>query len=334
MARLLKPILLSSLLLAFQNAHASTQPTTFLGPSLRASYTDVYNEVGAASILGEAGVRSYRIGGTLGFQFWHFHRVKLSVEYLTQNIAYHFFAGDTTQWLSQGAIGGTYQYHLIGLIADPVFELNAYYSHGPNKTLDTRFGSFTQSGVPIFYFDQRRIAGSHDGSASPGVRLTMWRGGRVGLDLNYDNINYNKKSPPTQNQRGFGGTISIKQIVTDVINFGVLVGIRNPFNDYQANLNFANLDFYGRWTVGVMGEYLAGKNTLPNTYNAGLTANYSLDQRCRSLETERNAAKRFIDYKQQAPVKLTHDDFAAWTTDPAVHLPQVLAVPDENLLEL
>ena len=62
-------VVLSSVLLLSQ-AYATTipntdDPTTFLGPTLRGSFTSSIGNQSAYSIAGEAGVKSARIGGTV-----------------------------------------------------------------------------------------------------------------------------------------------------------------------------------------------------------------------------------------------------------------------------
>jgi hypothetical protein len=67
---------------------------------------------------------------------------------------------------------------------------------------------------------------------------------------------------------------------------------------------------------------------LPDTYNVGLSANYSFDQRC-GVAVPRN----FKDgnFKDQVTMQPITDNLLAWTTAPAVYMPQVLAIVDPNV---
>src|SRR5688572_5726153 len=69
-------------------------PTTFLGPTLKASYTRNINNSSAYSLLGEAGFKNFRLGGTLAWRLDVDHRLKLSAEWLEQEITYAFFSGN------------------------------------------------------------------------------------------------------------------------------------------------------------------------------------------------------------------------------------------------
>ena len=124
--------------------------------------------------------------------------------------------------------------------------------------------------------------------------------------------------------------MTFNQIVTQDVSFGLLAGFRQPFNNYGADVKFANVPYFGRWVLGLDGDYVSGKNTLPNTWNVGLSANYAFDNRVEPAPVYKDAGN-FKDrgYKDQMqPVK---DDLIPYTADPAVYMPQVLAVPDERV---
>lgn len=108
-------LLLSINTAAYASIPNNDDPTTFLGPIVRAGYTSPLTNTTAYSVAGEAGIKNLRIGGTVGWQIMNNQRLKLSAEYLTQNITYPFFSGDTDQWVQQGAIGADYQYNILAI---------------------------------------------------------------------------------------------------------------------------------------------------------------------------------------------------------------------------
>ena len=75
--------------------------------------------------------------------------------------------------------------------------------------------------------------------------------------------------------------------------------------------------------LGLDGDYISGKNTLPSTYNIGISFNYFADDCVASQQTE--------NYKGEVTTVPVKDDFLTWTADPMI-MPQVLAVPDEGLV--
>ena len=166
---------------------------------------------------------------------------------------------------------------------NPQFQFRGYLSHAPNKSLSPVSGNLVDaSGVVIGTFsNNRRIAGSNAGGVAPGLFVSPWTGGRVGLELNYDNVRYDTKYLlHDEHAKGLGGTVIFDQAITNGIGLDLSAAVRQPFNNYAANLNWNNAQFFGAWTVGLFGAYTDGKKSLPNTWNIGLNASYALDQRC------------------------------------------------------
>lgn len=304
----------------------NNHPTTFLGPTLRGTYTDSYNAYTAYSLAGEAGLKNFRVGGTVGWQFAENQRLKLSAEYLWQKITYSFFTGNTDEWVQQGAIGGLYQYRFCYDCWDPTFDLRAFYSHAPSKRLSTASGFLTTGGVLQPISSRRRIAGSDGAGIAPGVTIRPWCGTNFGLDLNYDNVRYDNHNHSNQDAVGFGGTARLSQVLMENLILNASAAIRQPFNSYEASVNWANISFYGLWSVGLAGDYTAGKHTLPSTWNVAVIGNYFVDQTCDSA-CQRRAACQFTKVSCDPP-----GDFLTWASDPAVYLPQVLAIPDEDIV--
>lgn len=335
MPRLRPPILTTTLisaLLLLGAAHATlpntNEPTTALGPTARAAYTSTFNDTTAFSFAGELGFKNYRASGTFGWAIDDEQRAKVTLEYLWQDLTYSFSSGNTNQWVSQGALGITYQ-HDIPFNAYPRLGLNGYVSYAPNKSLGTTNGTFVNSlGVTQGFLDRRRIAGSTAFGVSPQFTMEPWLGTKTGIELNYDNVQYDKSYYPNRNAKGFGGTGRLDQALTSDISLNLLASVRQPFNNYQAGLTWANLPLVGQWLLGVEGAYTAGKNTLPNSYNILITGTYDLDRSGgvpQPLQQER-------EWDMRGDVtEVPHDSLASWTSDPAVYMPEVLAIPDQQL---
>src|SRR5258708_1514164 len=91
--------------IAFANIPNTDHPTTFLGPSLRAGYTSTLTNTLAYSLAGEAGIKNFRVSGTAGWKIIENQYLKMTAEYLRQDITYAFYSGNTDQWVQQGALG-------------------------------------------------------------------------------------------------------------------------------------------------------------------------------------------------------------------------------------
>ncbi len=335
MKRIVKLGLLFTSTLLFYSAAYSTNipntdnPLTFLGPTARVGFTSTLNDYTAYNLAGEAGIKNFRVGGTLGWKLAENQYFKVSAEYLWQEITYAFFSGDSDQWVNQGAVGAAYQYEFSDWSYRPQFDLSAYASHAPNKTLGTVSGVFQNHGVLTPFTDHRRIAGSNGAGASPGIAIMPWQGARLSLAANYDSVRYDTKTGPNENAIGWGGTVGFNQAVTDSLGLGAAAAFRQPFNNYAANIYWSDVPYLGnRWTLGLFGDYTDGKNTLPDTYNVGLSANYFFDQRC-GVAVPRNLKGENL--KGEMMMQPIADNLLAWTADPAVYMPQVLAIVDPNV---
>lgn len=330
--------------------NTTSNPTTFLGPIAQLGVTKPVSDNTAVSALGEAGPKNFRLGGTVGWDLTYYQRLKVSAEWLRQQITYSFFDGRESPWLNQGAIGADYQYDFHDRVPyNTQLDLGIYYSHAPSTNLGTSTGSYLNSaGIPQFYTDNKRIAGSNAAGVSPAVTIWPLEGTGLTFALNYDNVRYDTVNSPSQNAIGLGGTIGLHQAITQDIALGLSGAVRQPFNNYQADISWGNVPYHGTWVFSLFGAYTVGKNTLPTTYNVGLGANYLMD----AHETAPAPRARTVPlpmYKD-APVGYKGEEawplamptewednspgnkaLTAWTSVPAVYMPQVLAVTDENV---
>lgn len=304
----------------------TSHPTTYLGPTAQAGYTGVIDESSALNIAAEYGANNYRFGGTVAYNLSPNTRTKATVEYIAQDLTYPFFAGNRSEWMNQFAVGADYQYD-IATTLKPSIDFQAFYAHVANQNVGITSGSYfcNLCLTNNAFVDNRHVAGSNDWGVSPGLFITPWNGTKAGLSLNYDFVHYSKIFSPLIRVTGFGGTATIYQNITRNIELDVAGAVRQPFNDYTASLVWSNVPDMGHWAIGIDGDYTAGKHTLPSSYNAGLSLNYFFDAR-----TQAPAANK--DLKgEAAPRTPINDGLLAYTSRPAVHLPEVLAVADEEV---
>lgn len=298
---------------AFAAAPNTSDPATFLGPSARAGLTGPLTDTSAYSFAGEAGFKNARLGGTFGWLILENHRLKVSGEYLFQNITYSFFAGTDKRWQSQGAMGADYQYDMSRFMPwHPQVGVNAYFANTASAALGTVAGTYMNNGLPTFYGDQQRIAGSNSSAISPNLTLHPWATGKVGAELNYDNLRFMPKYTRANNAVGFGGTFHLDQALTTNTEIGASAAVRQPFNTYEGHFAWNNVPAWGTWVFKILGAYTVGKHQLPSTYDVGVSADYYLDM-CDSTS-----------YANE-----TKEAFMAWVAKPAVHVPEILSRPDD-----
>lgn len=317
---LLATVLFASIGSAFADIPNTSSPSTFLGPVLKGSYTDRIYDKSAYSILGELGPKNYRIGGTLGAVIEDDSYLKFSAEYLAQKITYAFLTGNTNEWVFQGALGAAYEYDMHGSY-DARFNIDGYMSYAPSKGLSDASATYTLNSTPITFSEGRRIAGSFAAGVSPGLSMLLWDGGRATVAGNYDNVRYDKNNAPMRSAIGLGGTAGLEQSITEDTELDMSAAIRAPFNHYEATFLINNIPNMDGWILGLNGGYTSGKETLPNTWNVLLTADYQVDQ---SYE------RKFIHPSRDSRRHRANDHLIAWTGKPAVYMPQVLAITDET----
>lgn len=329
--RILPALFHSILCLWFTNAYASISHNdhraTFLGPTLKAGYTSSINAFSGYSVAGELGVKNYRVSGTLGWDLPANQQLKVSAEYLWQRATYLFFSGNgEEEWVSQGAIGAAYEYGISCLPYDLAFDLNAYVSHARTKRLSSIAGVIVNNfGVTEGFLENRRIIGANAAGIAPGFSVRPWRGGRVEVDINYDKAFYDMSFSSNKELMGLGGTINFKQFVTPDVAIDLSAAVRKPFNSYSGTVDWFNVPYFGAWTLGLDGTYTVGKSGMPSTWDIGIRFNYVLDLRCLS------AACNTYFKCEHAPEAVEYD-FLQWMADPAVYLPQILGIPDVNVI--
>lgn len=325
---LLKKLLFLVLIWTYSLAQAAIpnrddDPTSYVGTTGKAKFARSITAASALSVLGEAGPRNLRFGGTLGWLVKENQRLKISGEFLRQDIKFAFFSGDSREWVNQAAVGGHYQYDLSQSQYLPQLNLKAGYSHAPSRQLGAVAGSYVNgAGDAVSFVDYRRIAGSNAGYFSPGLSVEPWHAGRVGVELNYDDVKYDRIYSPRERAVGFGGSANFTQQLGEHTNLGAAVGLRKPFNVYQVNLAYT-LPTQPDWALGVDANYVDGKQELPNTYNVGLSVSYVMQE-----------GQRQPNYLEKEPTTRLSSGLNAWVAEPAIYIPQVLAITDERVAQL
>ena len=303
-------------------------PSTLLGPTLKGKYTSPLTDNTAYSLLGELGFKNIRIGGTLGWRLNLNQRLKFSAEYLWQEITYSFFFGNSNQWVNQGALGLDYQYDFLGYIFDPAFNFNAYFSHATGNSLNNETGIYINPlGSTRAYVDQRRVAGSNAAGLAPGISFSPWINARIGFEVTYDNALYQNTYVSDHHPQGLGVTFKLRQDFNDYVFIDFSAAQRPPFNHYAAKIGWINIPYYGgSWVFGFDAAYTVGKETLPNTWNVGLTLDYLLIPCPTSVPLHLNN-----NYKDEVVPAPIDDHFLPWVAKPGVYMPQVLSIFDEEV---
>ena len=291
------------------------EPKTYLGNILHLGFADLINETYHYSLALEGVKNQQRYAAAGGYQADKYQRFKVYAEYLRQNIGYSYFSGNSYQWDYQTAVNFRYQYRYLDMAVKPTIELAGYMTHAPSLTLSNKIGTYipNSTGVVTPFKNTRRLAGSTTTGLVSDFAFELFRGNSTGFGVNYDNVRYNTEIGPDQNPGGLGGNLFLRQQFKNMYEVGATAAFRQPFNNYEFNAGLNNIKYHGNWSVGVEGDYLRGKVTLPSTYNFGLYINYS-PELCNIKTAEMCHEKQ---------------NLLAWIAKPAVKIPQIMAIADE-----
>lgn len=263
-------------------------------------------ETSAVAFFAEAGRRNYRANGTAGMIWGQFDRLKISGEYLAQKLGYHYSTGRENRWVHQYAAGMEYQHdfcndYLAGA------DLGVTYSYAPNRNL----GHKTCRDF-IFY---NRIAGSSSYGLSAGVTITPWSCGYFQVDADYDSVLYRRRFRPRKRVAGFGGTVAFHQGLVYNLFLDLLAEFKRPYNYQRASLSWYAPEWSG-FTIGLYGSHMRGKYHLPSNTSAGVELSYIFGD--------------MIGLPNECTPCYCGPELSSWVGNPAVYIPQVLAIAEEK----
>lgn len=275
-----------------------------------------FGDYGAFGLRGEAGYKNFRGSGTYGVYFTDHHRFKLTGEWLTQKLTYHFNPGRAKEWVSQYAIGGEYQY-LIGNKIVQSIDLGSAYVHGYGHNLAKKQISDT--------LVSRHIASSNGALSFLGTTVRLWNCARLSIEANYDWVRYHQKYESGKLANGFGGSLYFVQPFATDFTFALSAEFRKPFNSYQGSLNWKH--FFSRWgmDLGIFGNITDGREGLPDIQTVGVQLGFSFGGKgCKH--------PRFNDKKteQTECYSRAYCNVSDWASTPAVYVPIVLALEDSK----
>lgn len=277
---------------------------------------DTHGDYGAFAAFGEIGYKNYRGSGTYGVYFTPQQRFKVTGEWLTQKLKYHFKTGHHSKWVSQYAIGGEYQYLLCNSVFKSI-ELGSAYVHA----FDYKLG---KKQIDRFHSLSRRIAGSDGALSFLGTTLRLWKSALLSASANYDWVSYHRKYKSDRLANGFGGSLGFVQQFAKDFSLSLGAQFREPFNSYLGSLNWNRI--FSRWGIdlGIFGNITDGKEGVPDIKTIGLQLGISFGGkgskclRCKTTNSDPSYDSRaFCNVSQ-------------WVSTPAVYVPVVLSIADSK----
>lgn len=262
----------------------------------------------AAKLTG--GPNEFRTNVTTGYAFTRDHQIKVTYEYLTQNLPFNFASGEIREWVAQHSAGAAYQYVIRGEILHSL-ELSGYITRANSKDLENM--AFNQQAIPGgFSYDMnfRHIAGGRENTVLASANLKPFANDRTTLILGagYSDIRYDTifESNQAANRPAFKA--ELEHLLSPKAK--VIAGTVGSAASIENTVGFSYL-LPKHFEASVKGQYTMGQATLPDnksvtlglTYPAG--SSYSLSS--------------FGDVEA----------LRTWIDKPVIYAQRVLAIKDE-----
>ena len=288
-------------------------------PNLR--FTAAPREVGnygAVAFLGEVGQQNLRGSGTYGLYLTKCQRVKVIAEGLTQDLSYHFRGKNRREWVSQYAVGGEYQFLIPGCWFQRI-DLGGAYSHAFSRHPRAKPFNSNQT-------IKRHIAGSNGCYGFAGSTFELWCGAQLSASGNYDHVKFDRKFEHNKELKGWGGSVKFMQQFACDITLTLQADIRRAYNFYEATIGWKH--FLSDWGInyGLYGNYTEGRKGVPNVTAAGFQVNFFWDDR-----TSRCCIANSSCCCRSTSCYATPCDPGNWVSTPAVYIPVVLAIRDQQI---
>ncbi len=279
-----------------------------------------FNEDQAAAFELDGGPRVFRGNGTYAYALNDKNRVKLTGEYLREDLDFEFYTGDTRQWVQQGAVGAAYEY-LLG-DGEGIFkniDVGSHYSHAQSKDLSTQTIGYPDGSILT---DYRRIAGGNDLNGNAEAGMQLWKDGVVTVGPDYDRVRYDTEYEyqDGHNAQGFGGHVRLDQKLKNNLDLQLNSTVSQLFETYGVGLNWLwSSNQKTALTAGITSSYTQDFTTERNFWINGVNLNVVWD----APEKQKSSA---------APSKnKSSEGISQWVQTPAVRMPDVLAISDERI---
>ncbi len=286
---------------------------------LKSFYT--LGEEQAVALELDGGPRVFRGNGTYAYALNDNNRVKLTGEYLREDLDFEFYTGDTRQWVQQDAIGAAYEY-LLG-DGEGIFkniDIDSHYSHAQSKDLSTKTIEYPDGSTLT---DYRRIAGGNDLNANMEVGMELWADGIVTLGPDYDRVRYDTEYEyqDGHDAQGFGGHVRLDQKLKNNLDLQLNSTVSQLFETYGLGLNWLwSSNQKMAMTAGIASSYTKDFTTERNFWINGVNVSVVWD----APESQKSSV---------SPSKFnSSESLSQWVQTPAVRMPDVLAISDERII--
>jgi|GEM_PF-3822426 len=254
------------------------------------------------------GFNEQRANITLGHTISPQQQLKITYEYLSQNLPFDFAGGEVDEWVNQNAFGAAYRYLLLNRVLHSI-ELNGYYIHANNKDLsDDIFYDGNEA-----YLDLRHIAGGVEETVTAGVTLTAPTYPLLcNLGIGYSHLAYDTEYEDDQNTATLAFNAGLDYLITNHTQFSTRIS--NSAAETDENIKISQI-FPAQFEVSLAGHYSQGQAGQPNSRSITLTLAYPV-----------------ASYRMKQEDRLSQ--LKTWIQQPVIRAPRVLAIKDEKIIQM
>ena len=253
-----------------------------------------------------AGPNEYRGNGTIGFNITPKQQIKLTYEYLMQNLPFDYTAGTINEWVSQNAYGAAYRY-LLGNSILQSLELSGSYTKANSKELKDVYVYDPNGNVTDV--DYRRIAGGQQTTGMASVVLTPMKNTLLKVGAGYSASSFDTQWASNQATSTIAYNVEASHLVT-------------PKTLVSASVN--NTATNQAHTVKI-------SQILPGNLEGNVTGQYNVSH----VDGMANNGNVTVGLSYPAPKTYSNlfsggiGDLKAWVQQPVIYNTRVLAIAEE-----
>ncbi len=269
----------------------------------------------AAALKASVGMNELRGNATVGYALTSNQQVKLTYEYLRQNLPFEFTAGNVNEWVSQQALGASYRY-VFNKSWLQSLEVYGTYAKANSKELSDAY--INDANGDLDTINQRRIAGGTEKNAGANVTFLPFKTTSVKVGAGYSSLSFDHKDGYTatggsgsQNNSTIAYNAEINHIIGDKTMISTSVSNTASARSHTAKVSQI---LPGNLEASVVGQYNFSHTTMAD--NGSVTANLSYP-----------APKSY-----SAAFASSLGDLKNWVETPVVHYSRVLAIAEERLI--
>ncbi len=283
----------------------------YLAWILDVGYAQSFYNAAAAFKL-SAGLNEHRANVTLGYSITPKQQIKLTYEYLAQNLPFDYAAGTVNEWVNQNALGGAYRYLLDNGIVRSL-ELYGNYTKANSKDL-AAVEMYTDN--LLTKIDYRRIAGGTQENVGGSVTLTPLKSTIVKLGAGYSSLSFDTTagytSSGTATSTALAYNAEVSQLLTPTVMVSGGIGNTASGSNYTAKVSKIL-----PWSLegALIGQYTATTNDIPGSTSVTASLSYP-------------APKTYTNMFSQGIGNLKE-----WVQQPVIYNTRVLAKAEEKIVQ-